>query len=43
MSKELIKSRIKNQLKTHWAWLKNSTHEEVAEFINNIVEKHYNK
>lgn len=41
MSKELIKKRIKNQLRIHWGWLRNNPHEEVADFINNIVEKHY--
>ena len=35
----IVESRISNQLRIHWGWLKKKNPKEVAEFINNIINK----
>jgi len=33
-----LKDRISNQLRIHWNWLKDQSHEEVSKFISAIIE-----
>ena len=40
--KEFIKGRkqrIENQLRIHWKWLKDKDYKEVADFVNNLINK----
>lgn len=40
MSKDIdwLEERLKNQLRIHWKWLKNTDPEKVAEFIMAIIK-----
>lgn len=38
---DLINKRLKNQLRIHWNWLKDTTHENVHEFVMNIINNRY--
>ena len=41
---ELIKKRIKNQLRIHWNWLKNKdSYEEISDFINSTINQVINR
>ena len=38
MDKKQIKSRIENQLRIHWRWLKDTDYRNVSAFINAIID-----
>jgi hypothetical protein len=33
------KKRLENQMRIHWSWLKELTHEQAAAFIVQVIEK----
>lgn len=38
-TEELIKQRIRNQLRIHWLWLKKKDHSEVADFVDSCIKQ----